>query len=255
MTDGNGAGTLLRRIEAVLSKPEEYLRRSAVYAMNAVAVLTLVATGIVLPGTVKDRRVTIAQANEMAAVAQAGSAFPIVVDEQVVAELNRLLGTPDGRTFVSESLRRMRAYETLISGRLAHFGLPPELLAVPIVESGYRNLRQGTNPAHGAGVWMFIKPTARSFGLTVEAAQDDRLDVALETDAALRMLSRLHAEFDDWGLALLAYNGGRELVKRGIRETGSRDAYQLVRKGYENDSGYVPRTMAAVIVLRNADAL
>ncbi len=102
---------------------------------------------------------------------------------------------------------------------------------------------------------MFIKPTARAFGLTVEGPDDDRLDVALETDAALRMLSRLHEEFNDWGLALLAYNGGREMVQRGVRATGSHDALELVRQGYENDPAYVPRMMAAVIVLRNADAL
>lgn len=45
------------------------------------------------------------------------------------------------------------------------------------------------------------------------------------------------------------------MVQRGVRATGSHDALELVRQGYENDPAYVPRMMAAVIVLRNADAL
>jgi len=166
-----------------------------------------------------------------------------------------LLGTPDGRAFVRDSLHRMRAHEALLTAKLTQYGLPSELLAVPMVESGYQNLSQDANPAHGAGLWMFIKPTARNFGLTVDATQDERLDVALATDAAMRMLSRLHTEFNDWGLALLAYNSGEKMVRQGVRQTGSRDAFQLIRQGYEHDAGYVPRLMAAVIVLGNAQAL
>ena len=69
------------------------------------------------------------------------------------------------------------------------------------------------------------------------------------------MLAHLHAQFNDWSLALLDCNGGQELVQRGVRETGSRDAFQLVRQGYEHDAGYVPRMMAAIIVLKNARTL
>jgi beta-lactamase regulating signal transducer with metallopeptidase domain len=252
MADTNRANILARRIEAILARPKQHLRRSAVIAMNAAAVLIIVATGIVLPGTVQDRRVSMSQAREMAARMQAESSFPIVINERVVEELNRLLATPDGRAFVRESLQRMSAHQELITARLAQYGLPSELLAVPIVESGYRNLPQGANPAYGAGIWMFIKPTARKFALAVDGAADERLNVSLETDAAMKMLAHLHWEFNDWSLALLAYNGGQELVQRGVRETGSRDAFQLVRQGYENDAGYVPRMMAAIIVVKNA---
>jgi membrane-bound lytic murein transglycosylase D len=102
---------------------------------------------------------------------------------------------------------------------------------------------------------MFIAPTARKFDLRVDSRIDERLDVALETDAAMRMLSGLNAQFGDWGLALLAYNSGSVLVEQGIRETGSRDVWELVCSGYENDPDYVPRVMAAILIMHNPSVL
>jgi membrane-bound lytic murein transglycosylase D len=251
MADDRDSSMLSRRIEAVLSRPVRHLRRPAVLAMNALAVAMLLGTGVVLPGTVQDRRVSLSQAQEMAEAARQGSSFPVVVNEEVVSELNRLLGTPDGRAFLRSGLQRMRDHQQMIEGKLAQYGLPSELLAVPLVESGYRNLKQDVNPVRAAGIWQFIRPTARRFGLTIDEARDDRLDPELETDAAVRMFSQLYAEFADWNLALLAYNGGNGLVRSGIEETGSRDAFELTRRGYINDPNYLPRTMAAIIVLRN----
>jgi beta-lactamase regulating signal transducer with metallopeptidase domain len=255
MADPGGGSMLARRIAAVLEVRREATDRWRAFAVSGFAIVALLATAVGISNSVQDRRVSLAQAREMAAVAQAGSSFPIVVNEQVLAELNRLLGTPDGRAFLREGLKRMAAHEGLISARLAQHGLPGELLAVPLVESGYRNIPQGPNARHGAGIWMFIRPTAQRFGLTVERDQDERLDVAAETEAAMQMFSALYAEFGDWSLALLAYNAGADLVRRAVRETGVRDAFAAAERGYENDPGYVARVTAAVIVLRNSSQL
>jgi beta-lactamase regulating signal transducer with metallopeptidase domain len=255
MADPQSDSLLARRIDAALVGHRERLGPWKVTVVNGAAILALLATGAGLSGSVHDRRVSFAEAQELAAAARAGSAFPIVINEQVLTELNRYLGTPDGRAFLREGLRRMGDHEQLIATRLAEHGLPAELLAVPLVESGYRNLAQSPNPRHGAGIWMFIKPTARRFGLSVEAGQDERLNIASETEAAMRMFSSLHAEFGDWSFALLAYNGGSELARRAVRNTGATDAFFAARQGYENDSGYVARVTAAVIVLKNSERL
>jgi membrane-bound lytic murein transglycosylase D len=102
---------------------------------------------------------------------------------------------------------------------------------------------------------MFIAPMARLYGLTVDANRDDRIDVAAETDAAVRLLSDLYRQFDDWGLALLAFNAGSERVERGIVQTGSRDVWTLIARGHENDADYVPRVMAAILILGNPTIL
>jgi beta-lactamase regulating signal transducer with metallopeptidase domain len=255
MAGAEGDSMLARRIAAVLKEPGGRLGRWKSAMLNGLAIVALVGTGIGLSSSVQDRRVSLSEALELAAVARTNSAFPIVVNEQVLTELNRFLGTPDGRAFLRDGLKRMSDHEGLISARLAEHGLPQELLAVPLVESGYRNLAQSANPRHGAGIWMFIKPTARRFGLMVETDHDERLNVASETDAAMRMLSGLHAEFGDWSFALLAYNTGSERVHRAVRDRGVADAFRAAEQGYENDPGYLARVTAAVIVMKNTQRL
>jgi membrane-bound lytic murein transglycosylase D len=256
MAGPEGDSMLSRRIAALLKEQRERLARWKVITLNVIAIIALLATGVGLSASVQDKRVSLSQALEMAAVARTSSAFPIVVNEQVLTELNRFLGTPDGRAFLRDGLKRMSDHEELISARLAKHGLPRELLAVPLVESGYRNLEQSANPRHGAGIWMFIKPTARRFGLTVEGGYDERLNIASETDAAMRMLSGLHDEFGDWNFALLAYNSGSERIRRAVRDGGDTpDAFQAAEQGYENDPGYLARVTAAVIVLKNTSRL
>jgi membrane-bound lytic murein transglycosylase D len=253
---GGGAGKLLkRRIEALLKRPTAYLGRSIVFSTGA-AVLTLMATtAFAFTSTIHDRRISAKEADRMAAIARRDSTFPIAMNDSVVRQLNLLLSTPDGRAYLHASLDRMRGYEAFISDQLVRHGMPLELLAVPFAEAGYRNQPQGGDPRHGAGLWMFIAPTARRFGLTVDANRDDRLDAAAETDAAIRMLSGLYRQFHDWGLALLAFNAGSKRVEKAIHETGSRDVWTLIDQGHENDAGYVARVTAAILILENPAVL
>lgn len=239
----------------MLNRPQGYLKTSKATGLAIIGLAAMSLTAIAFAATVKDRRISIADAQQMASVARANSTFPIVVNDSVVQELNRYVGTPDGRQFVRESLLRMQQHRGVIDSKLEQYGLPSELLAVPLVESGYRNLPQGREAKHGAGVWMFIAPTARRYSLRVDERSDERLDVAAETDAAMRMFTDLHQHFGDWGLALLAYNSGNKLVEQGIRETGSRDVWTIVGNGYENDRDYIPRVVAAVLIMKNPDVL
>ncbi|MEO8181767.1 MAG: M56 and MltD domain-containing protein [Deltaproteobacteria bacterium] len=253
---GGGAGKLLkRRIEALLTRPTGYLGRSIVFSTGATVLTLMATTALAFTSTIHDRRISAKEADRMAAIAQRGSTFPIAVNDSVVKELNLLLSTPDGRAYLHASLGRMRGYEAFISEQLVRHGLPLELLAVPFAEAGYRNQPQGGDRRHGAGLWMFIAPTARRFGLTVDASRDDRLDVAAETDAAIRMLSGLYGQFNDWGLALLAFNAGSTRIERAIRQAGSRDVWTLIDQGYENDAEYVPRVMAAILIIQNPTVL
>jgi membrane-bound lytic murein transglycosylase D len=173
------------------------------------------------------------------------------MNEAVLAQLNRLLATPDGREYLLASLTRMRDHQAMLATKLSENDLPLDLLAVPLVESGYRNLGQSEDPSRGAGLWMFLAPTARKFDLAVTQHHDERLDPEMETGAALRMFSAQYSRYRDWGLTLLAFNCGVGCVDKGVRETGARDVWKIVAKGFENDPNYVARAMAAMLVLRN----
>jgi membrane-bound lytic murein transglycosylase D len=274
MLGAAGHGILKNRIEALLAGRSSAGRAPVAMALSAAVLALMSGMTIAFSATIQDRRITPEVAQQMLTAAiqrseflplapqrvllaavHPGDDFPLAVNGRVVEQLNLLLGTPDGRAFMRTSLQRMQEHEALIVGALARYGLPAELMAVPLVESGYRNLPHDDLPRHGAGLWMFIEPTAREFGLTVNANIDERLNVALETDAAMRMFERLYERFGDWGLTLLAYNSGERLVEQGIRATGTRDVWRIVDQGYENDPDYVARVMAVLLIMKNPTAL
>jgi membrane-bound lytic murein transglycosylase D len=244
-------GVLARRIETVLARPKAHLPKSGATLTGALAVAVLAACSLAVATPVADRRISLEQAQRIAAIARRGSAFPIAVNERVLEQLNLLLGTPDGRSYLAASLSRENRYKDFIAKQLERYGIPPEMIAVPLVESGFRNLPAIKNAGTGAGLWMFIESTARQFGLEVTQSTDERLSVQQETTAAMRLLSRLYLRLHDWNLTLLAYNAGERNVAKAVDETGSTDAWELVRKGYENEPDYLPRVMAVILIVRN----
>ncbi len=247
---------LARRIEAALQRPPRSLRAPVAISISLLAVALLAALSAAIATPIQDRRLSRAEAERLVAAAQtSSSAFPLRVNDAVVAQLNLLLSTPDGRAFLSSSIERMRDHESSILTELTRHGLPTELLAVPLVESGYRNLPAEAGNHRGAGLWMFIRPTARYYGLTVSAERDERVDVRAETQAAMRMFSDLHRRFRDWPLAVMAYNTGAIHVERGIHATGSRDAWTLYDAGFGNEPDYLARLTAAILILNNPGLL
>jgi peptidoglycan lytic transglycosylase D len=203
----------------------------------------------VIATPIEDRRLSLSDAQRLVAATQKSSTFPLEMNDAVLRQLNLLLGTPDGRAFVRASMSRMRQYAPSILAELKRYGLPDELLAVPLVESGYRDLP--ANSFAGAGLWMFIAPTARHYGLEVSAKRDERLNVQAETGAAIRMFSDLRSQFQDWQLALMAYNSGIARVQAGLHATRSRDAWKLYHAGYGNEPDYLARTVAVMLILAN----
>jgi membrane-bound lytic murein transglycosylase D len=245
---------LRRRIDIMLA-PRITPHHASVFALF-VTLLVLASSAFALQNALQDRVIGADQARELAARAQA-SDFPVVINDQVLERINRLVGTPAGREFIQGALQRMPDYRAVIEQRLAENGMPSSLIAVALVESGFRN-DDGlpseptlTPDMRGAGIWMFVPETARRYGLSVQPSRriDERLDVAKETDAAIAYLEYLHRQFADWHLALAAYNQGESHVARAIGETGSRDPFALAKEGRLND--YLATVMAGVVILAN----
>lgn len=254
---------LHRRIERMLSLEENkrYFSRSMSSRLGwlAAGLCAFVVAGAAFAsnGWLQDRRVTAQDADVMLRTAtKNGSTFPIEMNELVLKQLNRYLGTPEGREFIRESLVRLQEFEAPIQAKLTEYGLPSELMAVPLIESGFQNRPQNTQHKEwGAGLWSVIESTARAFGLRVDSERDERLDVVRESDAALRYLAANHLRFSDWRLAAMAYNIGENRLEAAIEKWQTRDPWVLIAKGTENDRDYLPKLMAAVIILKNPEAV
>lgn len=244
---------LRRRIEAAHHRPGRPLRAIVAACVTLAALMVLATISAAIAAPVRDRRLSQNDVEQLVAATPGSSAWGLQANKAVLRQLNLLLGTADGREFLHASIDRMRTYEPGVLAALEKYGLPSELQAVPLVESGYRNLsaRRGT----GAGLWMFISSTARSYGLEVSSQRDERLDVAAETRAAMRMFSDLQHRFHSWPLALMAYNSGASQVEAGMQATHSRDAWALYQVGYGNEPDYLARTAAVILVLAHPQLL
>lgn len=131
--------------------------------------------------------------------------------------------------------------------------MPLELALLPVVESAYRPFAY--SPGRAAGLWQFIPATGRHYGLEQNWWYDGRRDIVASTDAALTYLERLHGMFDDWLLALAAYNAGEGTVLRAIRANERRgratDYWSLDLP--RETRGYVPRLLAIREIFEQPD--
>lgn len=152
------------------------------------------------------------------------------------------------RDTIQGSFRRSGPWITMIHEVLESYDLPPDLAYLPVIESGYRSTLTSSAGAHG--MWQFMPPTAREYGLRVDWWVDERADPWKATKAAAHYLSDLHRMFGDWPLALAAYNCGPGRVRRTLKAENATTFWELLeRRALPKETrGYVP-TFYATIVL------
>jgi soluble lytic murein transglycosylase-like protein len=146
--------------------------------------------------------------------------------------------------FLRPALARYSVYRESLARILREENLPPELLAVALVESGLNPL--ALSPKGARGIWQFMPATAERYGLAVGATDDHRTSPEHSTRAAARYLRDLYRQFGDWKLALAAYNWGEDKVQRVIDRTGVRDFDEMTRRGLLplETRKYVPAVLA-----------
>ena len=152
--------------------------------------------------------------------------------------------------FLSVMLERAAPFLWFIVESAEIRELPLELALLPAVESGFNAHARSASAA--LGLWQFIPPTGRAYGLGDNPGYDARRDPVASTRAAFSYLLELHREYDDWLLALAAYNGGGVRLRTAIAEAGgSRDFWQLPLRSETRD--YVPRLLALAAIVREPE--
>ena len=104
-----------------------------------------------------------------------------------------------------EGLLRSRYYRSTMERIFSDAGLPPKLVVLGEVESGFYS--RARSKAGAVGIWQFTRGTGQQF-MRISRYHDDRLDPATETEAAAKLLRSNYLTFGDWPLAITAYNYG-----------------------------------------------
>ena len=142
------------------------------------------------------------------------------------------------------SWKRVKRFLPEIEPILSQVGVPVQLAAVVLVESGGNPTALSSKGARG--LWQLMPDTARRYGLTVNAEADQRLDVMKSTRAAAEYLRDLYAEFHSWPLALAAYNAGEQAVHQAMARTGGAAFAAAARALPLETQNYVPAVFNAV---------
>lgn len=152
----------------------------------------------------------------------------------------------DMKDSIQASLTRSGRYKNLIDKVLETEKLPKGLAYLPVIESAY--LPTLTSRAGAYGIWQFMPDTAREYGLRVDWWVDERADPERSTAAAAKYLKDLHRMFDDWSLALAAYNCGPGRVRRTLENAGASTFWELLDNGLlpKETRGYVPTFFATI---------
>lgn len=160
-------------------------------------------------------------------------------------------------------LDRMPRFEGYARDRLTERKLPGDLVYLALIESGFSTV--ATSRASAVGMWQFMAPTGRAYGLRVDGWVDERRDPIKATDAAARHLQDLTERFGSHYLAAAAYNGGAGRVGRGLTriaaggddgeafDASSDDAFfelASTKLIYQETKDYVPKLIAAALIAK-----
>ncbi|MBX7149331.1 LysM peptidoglycan-binding domain-containing protein [bacterium] len=153
----------------------------------------------------------------------------------------------------SRWLTRLSYYGPIMEGIFRQYNLPPDLVYLGMIESGF-NLNAYSHAA-AAGPWQFIKSTGSLYGLQSGSFVDERRDLIKATHAAAQHLRDLYKTYGDWYLSFAAYNAGAGKVNSAIRKGGTRDYWKLSsaksRLLRQETKDYVPKILAAAIISKN----
>jgi membrane-bound lytic murein transglycosylase D len=174
------------------------------------------------------------------------SVLPGDVTQQVSYYVDYFTGA--GRDRFALWLSRSTRYAPMMRRIFAENQLPPDLIYLAMIESGFST--KAVSRASAVGPWQFIAGTGRRYDLKISRYVDERRDPEEATRAAippgsLRM-------FRSWDLALASYNAGEGKIDKGVRRISS-NFWHMRKTGYlaQETSNYVPQYLAALMIARN----
>ena len=156
------------------------------------------------------------------------------------------------KELLSRMLTASQFYFPMFEESLDRHNIPLEIKYLSIVESALNP--RAKSRVGATGLWQFMYGTGRMYGLDVNSYVDERSDPVKSTEAACQYLSKLYSIFNDWDLALAAYNSGPGNVNKAIRRSGGYENYWNLRRYLPRETaGYVPAFIATFYLIEYAE--
>ena len=164
-----------------------------------------------------------------------------VVRNQIIAYTEKM------PTFSKKVLGLSKYYLPIFEEIFDSYGLPTELKAMAIIESGLNPI--AVSRARAKGMWQFMYRTALQYNLHINSFVDERLDPIKSAHAAAKYLRDAYTIFGDWALAISSYNCGSGNVNKAIRRAGSKEFWAIYPYLPRETRGYVPAFVGALYLL------
>lgn len=159
--------------------------------------------------------------------------------------------TTSGRDNMQAWINRSNRYMYLVKDIFEREGIPLDLAMLSFTESGFNP--NAYSRAGAAGMWQFMPSTGKIYGLAISEWVDERRDFEKSTLAAARHLKDLYKMFDDWYLALAAYNAGSGRIRKATQKHNSKDFFTIAgaRTLKLETRDYVPKYLAQLLLYKN----
>ena len=143
-------------------------------------------------------------------------------------------------------------YRLFVRKSVQNRNLPEILEYLPVVESNYKTSAKSKSGA--IGMWQFMANSVYPF-LILDDFVDERLDPWKSTEAALKKLTENYNYFNDWLIAIAAYNCGVGAMNKILRKAEKKDFWYLVDKKLlpQQTADYVPKLIAIADLAINSE--
>jgi membrane-bound lytic murein transglycosylase D len=177
--------------------------------------------------------------------------IPMVINDQVLAWVEIFRTRKGFRESFIGGYQRYGWYEPMIHQIFKEEGLPADLIYMAYLESTYKP--NAYSRARAKGIWQFMTPTGREYGLRVTRYVDERSHPEKATRAAARYVKDLYETLGDWHLAIAAYNTGAGNILRAQRRSGKSDYWELSKSRYmlRETKNFVPAILALALMAKD----
>jgi len=175
--------------------------------------------------------------------------IPLEYNQQVRAYID--LYANRRRKLVSSVLATSKFYFPIFEEVFDRENVPMEFKYLAVIESALN--QKAISPVGAAGLWQFMAPTGKMYGLRSDTYIDDRKDIIKSTEAAVKYFQNSYRIYGDWLLVIASYNCGIGNVNKAIRKSGGkRNIWEIMPYLPRETRGYVPAFIAAAYVMNYA---